>query len=167
MPYRKIHTQTMMPIAHLTWSAVWSGLPPTRWSAHADCLPPPPVAAAASCRRVLLTFARDVIARPLRSLVIVHLGVSNGWRGEERMEALDFQSAMNLLKVNASELAMETVTRAMRRAACRATGTTVSSSVTRQLRDVLSAPIMINNDRILANAASAAMLVEVPARLRD
>jgi len=26
---------------------------------------------------------------------------------------------------------------------------------------------MINNDRILANAANAAMLVEVPARLRD
>ncbi len=40
-------------------------------------------------------------------------------------------------------------------------------SVTRHLRDVLSAPIMINNDRILANAASAAMLVEIPTRLRD
>ena len=32
-------------------------------------------------------------------------------------------------------------------------------SVARHLRDVLSAPIMINNDRILANAASATMLV--------
>ena len=30
-------------------------------------------------------------------------------------------------------------------------------SVTRHLRDVLSAPIMINNDRILANAANAAL----------
>jgi len=40
-------------------------------------------------------------------------------------------------------------------------------SVTRHLRDILSASIMINNDRILASAANAAMLVEVPARLRD
>ena len=40
-------------------------------------------------------------------------------------------------------------------------------SVTRHLRDILSAPIMINNDRILANAAMAALLVEVPSRLRN
>jgi acyl-CoA dehydrogenase len=44
---------------------------------------------------------------------------------------------------------------------------TGSFSVTRHLRDILSAPIMINNDRILANAANAALLVEVPNRLRD
>jgi acyl-CoA dehydrogenase len=40
-------------------------------------------------------------------------------------------------------------------------------SVTRHLRDVLSAPIMINNDRILGNATSAAMLVEIPALLTN
>jgi acyl-CoA dehydrogenase len=25
-PYHKIHTQTVMPVAHLTWSAVWAGI---------------------------------------------------------------------------------------------------------------------------------------------
>jgi acyl-CoA dehydrogenase len=40
-------------------------------------------------------------------------------------------------------------------------------SVSRSLRDVLSSSIMINNDRILANASSAAMLVDVPPFLRD
>jgi acyl-CoA dehydrogenase len=38
-------------------------------------------------------------------------------------------------------------------------------SIARHLRDVLSAPIMINNDRILGNATSASMLVEIPALL--
>jgi len=32
---------------------------------------------------------------------------------------------------------------------------------------VLSSSIMINNDRILANAASALLLVDIPALLRD
>ena len=40
-------------------------------------------------------------------------------------------------------------------------------SVARQLRDVLSSSVMINNDRILGNVASAALLVEVPALLTD
>jgi acyl-CoA dehydrogenase len=40
-------------------------------------------------------------------------------------------------------------------------------SISRPLRDILSASIMINNDRILANAAGAPLLVEVPALLRD
>ena len=40
-------------------------------------------------------------------------------------------------------------------------------SVGRQLRDVLSAPLMINNDRILTNIATASLMSGVPATLRD
>jgi acyl-CoA dehydrogenase len=40
-------------------------------------------------------------------------------------------------------------------------------SVARHLRDVLSSSIMISNDRILANAAGASLLIEVPPLLRD
>ena len=40
-------------------------------------------------------------------------------------------------------------------------------SVGRHLRDVLSAPIMINNDRILVNIATASLMSGVPASLRD
>jgi acyl-CoA dehydrogenase len=38
--------------------------------------------------------------------------------------------------------------------------------VSRHLRDVLSSSIMINNDRILASAAIASPLIEVPSSLR-
>jgi acyl-CoA dehydrogenase len=37
----------------------------------------------------------------------------------------------------------------------------------RHLRDVLSSPIMINNDRILANAATSTLMSGVPTSLRD
>ena len=40
-------------------------------------------------------------------------------------------------------------------------------TIGRHLRDVLSAPIMINNDRILANIATANLMCTVPASLRD
>ena len=40
-------------------------------------------------------------------------------------------------------------------------------SVTRHLRDVLSSSVMINNDRILTNVASASLLTETAGLLRD
>jgi acyl-CoA dehydrogenase len=36
----------------------------------------------------------------------------------------------------------------------------------RHLRDILSAPIMINNDRILANVSTAALMSSLPSSLR-
>jgi acyl-CoA dehydrogenase len=40
-------------------------------------------------------------------------------------------------------------------------------SLGRALRDILSAPIMINNDRILGNIASATLMSALPAGLDD
>jgi acyl-CoA dehydrogenase len=40
-------------------------------------------------------------------------------------------------------------------------------SIGRHLRDILSAPIMINNDRILANLATASLLSGAPVSVRD
>ena len=62
-------------------------------------------------------------------------------------------SRMNLLKVDASELARrDRDERDAAPAGSPAIATTANSPSARFLRDVLSAPIMINNDRILANA---------------
>ena len=76
---------------------------------------------------------------------------------------------MNLLKVNASELAVATVMSAMQ--ACGLSGYRNDGefSVGRHLRDILSSPIMINNDRILANAGDgivADRYAGLPARLK-
>jgi acyl-CoA dehydrogenase len=82
------------------------------------------------------------------------------------LEALDYQTSMNLHKVRASELAVSTVMSAMQ--ACGLSGYRNDSefSLGRHLRDVLSSPIMINNDRILANLADASLLNGVPTSLR-
>ena len=85
----------------------------------------------------------------------------------DRLEAIDFQAGMNLLKVHASEMAIETVMSSLQ--ACGLSGYRNDGefSVARKLRDVLSSSIMINNERILNSTASSLLLFEVPARVRD
>jgi len=74
---------------------------------------------------------------------------------------------VNLAKVEASELAVSTVLSALR--ACGLSGYRNDGEFTvgRYLRDILSSPIMINNDRILANVGASSLMGGVPASLRD
>ncbi|HYA66489.1 MAG TPA: acyl-CoA dehydrogenase family protein, partial [Burkholderiaceae bacterium] len=85
---------------------------------------------------------------------------------EKAMASLEFQSMITLTKVEASELALKTVMDAMR--ACGLSGYRNDSefSIGRHLRDVLSSPIMINNDRILANLATPALMTAIPQSLQ-
>lgn len=81
------------------------------------------------------------------------------------MEAPDFQTAATLSKVNASELAPGIVMNCLR--ACGLSGFRTDSefSIYRNLRDLPSSPIMINNDRTLANLARFSLMSQVPDRL--
>jgi acyl-CoA dehydrogenase len=168
-PYETIHLQTMMPVAHLTWSSAWTGIAAgaverarlfVREAARRASGQLPPGAAH-------LTRASASL-RTLRALVAAAVQRFEAASADERaLEAVDFQTAMNLLKVNASELAIATVMSALQATGLSGYRNDGEFSIGRYLRDVLSSPIMINNDRILANVATAAMLGGVPASLRD
>jgi acyl-CoA dehydrogenase len=167
--YEKIHAQTMTPVAHLCWSSVWAGIAASaveraqlfiRKAARGAGGQMPPGAAH-------LTAAKMSLAK-LRAMITANLDNYAAREYDERaLASLDFQSSINLLKVEASDLAVETVMSAMR--ACGLSGYRNDGefSVGRLLRDVLSAPLMINNDRILANIATASLMSGVPATLRD
>jgi acyl-CoA dehydrogenase len=167
--YDKIHAQTMTPVAHLCWASAWAGIAAAavdraqlfiRKAARGSGGQMPPAAAH-------FTAARMNLAK-LRAMIIANLDCYAAREHDERaLSSLDFQSSINLLKVEASELAVTTVMSAMR--ACGLSGYRNDGdfSVGRHLRDVLSAPIMINNDRILTNIATATLMSGVPASLRD
>jgi len=113
------------------------------------------------------TAAKMTLAK-LRAVITANLDAYAAHEHDERaLSSLDFQSSINLLKVEASELAVDTVMSAMR--ACGLSGYRNDGdfSIGRLLRDVLSAPIMINNERILANISTATLMSAVPASLRD
>jgi acyl-CoA dehydrogenase len=167
--YEKIHAQTMTPVAHLCWSSVWAGIAAAaveraqgfiRKAARGAGGQMPPAAAHYTSAKMSLTKLRAVITASLDTYAAHE-------HDERALASLDFQSQINLLKVEASELAVATVMHAMR--ACGLSGYRNDGdfSVGRHLRDVLSAPIMINNDRILTNIATASLMSGVPASLRD
>ena len=85
---------------------------------------------------------------------------------DTEIESLEFQTAMNLLKVNSSESAIATVMSAMQASGLSGYRNSGEFTIGRHLRDILSSAIMINNDRILGSSASATMLMDVPRVLR-
>ncbi len=167
-PYSVIHSQSMVPSAHIFWSSVWAGIAAAsvekarlfiRKAARGAGGQPPPAAA-------YLGRATSSM-RAMRALIKTTLDRYEAIQDDSAaLGAIEFQTTINLLKVDASELAVVTVMSAMR--ACGLSGYRNDSdaSVGRHLRDVLSSPIMINNDRILANLANSSLLTETPKTLR-
>jgi len=166
-PYEVIHAQSMVPAAHILWSSVWAGIAASAVEKARQYL-----------RKALRGggelppsahyFTRgNASLRALRALItttIDHYGAIQGDPGA--LMAMSFQSEINLLKVEASELAVQAVMSALRCGGLSSYRNDSDISIGRQLRDVLSSPIMINNDRILANVATSALLSEVPSSIR-
>lgn len=169
VPYEKIQSHTMMPVAHLTWAAVWTGLAAAaveraRRSVRAAARKAGAQSAPPATHLVRATMS----LRALRGSLATSLQRFEAIRtNESDLDSIEFQTAMNLLKVGASEMATSTVMSAMQ--ACGLSGYRNNGefSVARHVRDVLSSSIMINNERILANAAAPSLLVRVPGSIRS
>lgn len=163
-PYERIHAQTMVPFAHLLWGSVWAGIAAAA-AAKAQAFVRhvlrqangqlPPGAAHFTQAVSTLRTLRGVLAASLRAYEAV-------MADEKAVSSLEFQSMIILTKVQVSELAVTTVMASLR--ACGLSGYRNDTEFTigRLLRDVLSAPIMINNDRILANLATTSLMTPLP-----
>jgi acyl-CoA dehydrogenase len=167
VPYELIHAQSMVPAAHILWSSAWAGVA---------------AAAVEKARRYLRKAVRggaelpasapyftraNASLRALRALIATTADRYEAIQHDpEALMAMDFQSEINLLKVDASELAVQAVMSALRCGGLSSYRNDSDVSIGRHLRDVLSSPIMINNDRILANVASSALLSEIPSTVR-
>lgn len=168
-PYETIHARTMVPCAHLFWGSVWAGIAAgataraqafVRNAARQSGGQAPPGAPQLTKALTTLRTLRGVLATSLRAY-------ESKMDDPKALAALDFQSQITLTKVEVSELAVATVLTALR--VCGLSGYRSDSefSVERQLRDVLSSPLMINNDRILSSLAGTSLMTPVPTSLSD
>ncbi len=167
--YERIHPQSMVPVSHLAWSGAWAGIAAAaverarafvrHVARNGNGTMPPGAANLAKATASLLTL-RGMIASSLRAY---EQRVDDG----RALASMEFQAAMNLTKVEASEAAVAIVMTAGR--VCGLAGYRNDSefSVGRLLRDVLSSPLMISNDRILGNLAATTLMTPVPASLSD
>jgi acyl-CoA dehydrogenase len=166
-PYRRIHAQTMMPVAHLVWSGVWAGIAAGAIERARQFVlraaisgKSPPAASRLVRATATLRAIRGIVASAIQRYESAALQ-------SKMLETLDFQTSMNLLKVNVSEMAISAVMDSLQTCGLAGYRNDCEFSVCRHVRDVLSTSIMINNDRILANVAEAASLLDVPALLHD
>ena len=168
-PYETIHAQTMVPFAHLLWGSVWTGIAASatgraqafiRQAMRTSNGQLPPGAPQFTQALKTLRTLRGMLASSLRTY-------ERNMNDPKALASVDFQSVITLTKVEASELAVATVMSAMR--ACGLSGYRADGDFTlgRHLRDVLSSPIMINNDRILANLATSSLMTPIPTSMRD
>lgn len=168
-PYEVIHARSMVPAAHLFWTAAWAGVAASaterarrfiRKAARGAGGQLPPAAGYLAKAMGSLRSLRALIATLLERYEVIK-------DDQEALAALEFQNAINLLKVDVSELAVETVTAAMRATGLSGYRNDSDASLGRHLRDILSAPIMINNDRILANLTASSLVAELPQSIRN
>ena len=166
-PYERIHAQTMVPFAHLLWGSVWAGIAAAaagkaqafiRHAVRSSNGQMPPGAAHFTQAVSTLRTLRGVLAANLRSY---ELTMSD----EKAISSLEFQAAITLTKVQVSELAVTTVLSSLRACGLAGYRNDTEFTIGRLLRDVLSAPIMINNDRILTNLATTSLMTPLPASI--
>jgi acyl-CoA dehydrogenase len=163
-PFADIANQTMLPVSHLLWSSVWLGI-------AAD--------AVARARNYLRQQARNGrgalspgshrLARGVGLLQLMQSRLSMALKDYEaafsagpRPLPLGFTADMNNLKTSVSELCLEVAQHAFMVCGISAYKNGSEYSLGRHIRDLLSAPIMINNDRMLESTGNL-LLMQKPA----
>ncbi|MGY2488695.1 acyl-CoA dehydrogenase family protein [Cupriavidus sp. CP313] len=155
VPFGEIADVTMTPVSHILWSALWTGIAADavqrakvlfqgQARARPGTLPP-------SATRVAEAVA---IIQMLEGRLELALAHQRQRHASQSVSAIfNLAAEMNGLKTSVSALALEAVQIAM--LVCGMAGYKHGTpfSLGRHLRDLWSAPLMINNDRILTNTA--------------
>ena len=157
-PFHEIAVQSMLATAHVLWSSVWFGIAADALSrAHASVRatarrmpadfagPLPGAARLAEATAKLQTFKSTLVAHIERFEAAKH--------DDDDLNSINFAIEMNNLKVVTSTMAVDVVREALMVAGIAGYRNDGPFSVGRHLRDVLSAPLMVANDRILSNTA--------------
>lgn len=157
-PFHEIAVQSMLATAHVLWASVWFGI-------ATDALSRGHASVRATARRVPSDFAGPLPGaarlaeataklQTFKSTLVAHIErFETAKRNEDDLSSINFAIEMNNLKVMASTMAVDIVREALMVTGIAGYRNDGPFSVGRHLRDVLSAPLMVANDRILANTA--------------
>ena len=155
-PFAEIAAHSMLATSHLLWAALWYGIALStvhkaqafvRADARKRPGEAPPgairVAEAASQLQMMKSMTRDGLAR-----------FEQAQATPEDLASMSFAVAMNNIKVATSQIGIEIVNKAMIVTGIAGFKNDTPFSIGRQWRDILSAQLMINNDRIFGNTST-------------
>jgi len=168
-PFAELAAQSMLSTSHILWASVWFGIAQDAWGraqamVRAEARRRPDVKPPAATPLA----EANIKLHQLRATIIEALDRFE--RAEDNPDALgaiSFAVAMNNLKVTASRLASEVVMEALRICGIQGYRNDSPYSIGRHLRDVLSAPLMIANDRVVSNLSSAILVSKFDASLAE
>jgi acyl-CoA dehydrogenase len=160
-PYGDIQNDTMTPFAHLTWSAVWLGIAVDALSRARLYLRGKPNATAGLAR---LVDANSMLQR-LKADLIGALRLYETHLATSQPAPLSLLAVMNNLKLSVSAGVVQIIQQALM--ICGIAGYRNDSpyAVGRHLRDALSAPLMVSNDRIAAGMGKLLLLQRIETEL--
>ncbi len=155
-PFAEIAARSMLATSHLLWAALWYGIAlsavhKAQAFVRADSRKRPGetppgairVAEAASQLQMIKSLTRDGLTRFQHA------------QGEsDELTSVGFAVAMNNIKVATSQVALEIVNKALLVTGIAGFKNDTPFSIGRQYRDILSAQLMINNDRIFGNTST-------------
>ncbi|MGC2303918.1 acyl-CoA dehydrogenase family protein, partial [Candidatus Binatus sp.] len=163
-PFVDIASQTMLPVSHLLWSSVWLGIASDAVARARSYL-----RQQARSGRGALSPGSHRLAHAVGLLQLLQSRLSTALKDYDAVfEAgpqplpLGFTADMNNLKTSVSELCLQVVQHALMVCGISAYKNGSEFSLGRHIRDLLSAPIMINNDRMLESTGNL-LLMQKPA----
>jgi acyl-CoA dehydrogenase len=161
-PFGDIAGQTMVPVSHLLWSSVWLGIAADALArAHrfvrAEARQKPGATPASALRLAEAGARLDTLRARIAAVLNEYEATLSAPDAAEQLGRVAWATKINGLKLSASELSLEIVTRALTIVGIAGYREDGELSVARHLRDIHSAPLMINNDRI--NAMNASLLL--------
>ncbi len=166
-PFSEIAAQSMLAATHILWGGCWFGLAAdavnkaqnfVRAAARKNPTQVPPGALRlAEVSVELQTFKHTVMA--------VAAQYERAKADPDALMALAFSVEMNNLKIACSQMASGIIQQAMLICGLAGYKNNTPFSLGRQWRDATSAPVMINNDRILGNSSKLLLAGRIDTRL--
>lgn len=164
--YGTIHTQSMMPATSMMWGSVWAGIAAGAHERARRHLRKLAAASGTVPSGVMWLNRAATNLTALRAMLNQSLDhYETHANAPEVMHQLEVQTAITLLKVDASELAAASVMASLRANGLPGYREDGEASNARALRDILSAPLMINNERILGNLGISPLMITTAATL--
>jgi acyl-CoA dehydrogenase len=155
-PFGNIAAQSMLAHAHILWAATWYGVAAdavqrAQAFVRAEARRRPGVTPPSALRLAeLLT-----LLQRMKALIIAGIKRYEEAKADpDELSSIGFVVAMNAIKVSASNAVNEIVQHAFLICGIQGYRNDSPYSLGRHLRDAMSSPIMINNDRILGNTSN-------------
>ena len=157
VPFADIAADTMVPVSHLLWAAVWTGiaadaLTRARSFLRAQARRQPGVTPPGAVRLMHATGMLELLQARIATMLDSYDTRHDA--GSTYPESFARATAFNLLKRDTSEMCHESVMEAVRICGMAGYKNGTEFSVGRHLRDILSAQLMISNDRIAATTGA-------------